>query len=1534
MSSEPGGIATSLGDQYERRFGVAALIDLLRGRLAQVWWQPESGTRGGADFELVDPAQRTEHVQLKRQHKDRGNWTVATLSREGVLAAAARLLDADPTATFTFSSADPAVHLRDICDQLERHGQSDRDFMEQKIRVNKSRVSEFEALLRRWDLDPEVETDQTKAMNRLRRMSFVTEDVGAPAARRLVNQVSDLLSGDGEATIALLDRFLTEHIGRPIVREEVLRYLEAQGVSQRDLLADTTVPVAIGKRVDEFIVAETENLIGSRWIPRGDSQEIVGQVTSERPPNLVLVHGRGGAGKSGVMLQLAQSLRAASVPLLTLSFASQPPQGTADAYGESLQLKTNPAVALRAIAHQRRAVLLIDQLDAVRLTGPAAQAAWSTARGVLSAAMADPLTTVVVACRTFDLENDPQISGWVRRQERGAALSVLRVPVGELSSESLEGFLKTEFEVELESLPDRLSKLLTHPGTLAVYCDLLRAGVTPSPTSNRTQLLARLLGVLKQKAAQEHRVPESEVARVLQIAADFMERSGQQRVGQSRLSDCKTAVEACCSVGLLVRRGSSIGFPHQSYLDFLVAEAALRDSGASPSAVLHWVKEDQGLNRRDRLRQLIALMRDQEPLLASQSIRAILEAPSVRFHLKLLILSVLGEASEVAPCEIRLVLRLADDLDWCSHVQQRVLWGSSVWFDALNAAGAWSRWLSNPDAEPRRTWLKLVLSVMEARASNVDDLLRPLLATHDGVEDLGNVLWPGPESDSPLVGDVRLHEVERGRWGMPDVFLDSLAKKDPDRALQLVAASLRGILRRGLGAADGEDTVQALRDHAFDREVRAASQRAGLSAFREFAKLLLTAERLMSRTLDRLESDEMPVGPRWRLRSLFSDVIEIMKRLTAAAVVGMSEQRPEGWREVLEDRRVEDSEGLRAAVAIGLAHGPTTAADAATRWLIAQPNRMAAHHIEYESYGIAAELIERHSGACSDDVLAELESKILGYWPQEEIDWYRERREIRPDRLACGNCIGAAQHVLLSSIPEDRLSPRARERRLLWAGKFGITTRTRVRWSHEVSAVGSCIPPDRLPKLSDNFWLRTVQQTWDGRRRRRMGPEMIGEATHKQFAGSFGGCAKGDPRKFAKLFLRFPKNVPQVYLIRLLGALGDKAVDPSACDPGDLVAVMERAAVSGDADVLRAACWAMEHHPTAPWGDAGWQVLRVSAEHPDPAPDRAVRLDARPDLTTTCMNCVRGVAALALASLLREHQVGEETALPLVERLAGDPHPAVRVGALYAASALSEQSEEDARRLLLCAAEHESDDLLASPVLNHMVARARWDKAHQLDALFARMVQSNVPDAARLGAQWVTADHYEYGRSSELYSKCVDGTAVQRGGVARGLHGVLLWRDVDQEAVEAELLRLFSDDDEAVRQEASKAALDEKVLAAPVGPRLALAYVESDAFLDHPERLALTLERDGVDLSAYTDVVLAVASRFSEELAPRTRDMTSRLAGAGDRLSLVLLRLYDTALKAGDRGTAEKCLDAWDTLLERQVGRSESHLDHYDPPPA
>lgn len=214
------------------------------------------------------------------------------------------------------------------------------------------------------------------------------------------------------------------------------------------------------------------------------------------------------------------------------------------------------------------------------------------------------------------------------------------------------------------------------------------------------------------------------------------------------------------------------------------------------------------------------------------------------------------------------------------------------------------------------------------------------------------------------------------------------------------------------------------------------------------------------------------------------------------------------------------------------------------------------------------------------------------------------------------------------------------------------------------------------------------------------------------------------------------------------------------------------------------------------------------------------------------------------------------------------------------------------------------------------------------------MVQSDVPDAARLGAQWVTADRYEYGRSFELYSKCADGTAVQRRGVARGRHGVLLWRDVDQEAVEAELLRLFSDDDEAVRQEASKAALDEKVLAAPVGPRLALAYVESDAFLDHPERLALTLERDGVDLSAYTDVVLAVASRFSEELAPRTRDMTSRLAGAGDRLSLVLLRLYDTALKAGDRGTAEKCLDAWDTLLERQVGRSESHLDHYDPPPA
>lgn len=227
--AEPGGIASKLGTQYERRYAIWQLVRLVTDEVVSLKWEPASGNSGGADIDLVLPDGTTEHVQLKRQSRAYDKWSPASLEQEKVLSAAATYVDASDHACSRFVSSLPVPHLRDICDELKRLEGPDSEFIVNRISTLKERSNCFKAVLQKWGLKQGVDADETLALRRLRAMRFEVVDSGDPEHERIGLLVQAAFDGDPAAVTGLLEGYLERHLGKTITAQPILDYLAQRG---------------------------------------------------------------------------------------------------------------------------------------------------------------------------------------------------------------------------------------------------------------------------------------------------------------------------------------------------------------------------------------------------------------------------------------------------------------------------------------------------------------------------------------------------------------------------------------------------------------------------------------------------------------------------------------------------------------------------------------------------------------------------------------------------------------------------------------------------------------------------------------------------------------------------------------------------------------------------------------------------------------------------------------------------------------------------------------------------------------------------------------------------------------------------------------------------------------------------------------------------------------------------------------------------------------------------------------------------------
>ncbi len=518
------------------------------------------------------------------------------------------------------------------------------------------------------------------------------------------------------------------------------------------------------------------------------------------------------------------------------------------------------------------------------------------------------------------------------------------------------------------------------------------------------------------------------------------------------------------------------------------------------------------------------------------------------------------------------------------------------------------------------------------------------------------------------------------------------------------------------------------------------------------------------------------------------------------------------------------------------------------------------------------------------------------------------------------------------------MSCSAHNRLEAWERKFGKPQTGRSSRG-KGGVVKSPIPREKLRLVSDSQWLSIVARDWATRQKSAWRRDFLIEVSHEQFARDIEVAARLNPERFISLALRIPPSAPRAYFTALLNAFGDKPPTPEEGAPAN----WRSAPVDRIEDLLRhiqdslkerniawALCQLVRMRAAEHWSDWVLNLVRGFAEsQPEPGDSPALETEEGEDIYIAVEESVRGAAAEALMELLFEKRELTDTFIPTVEKLVSDPKPVIRVAAQGLCIPLLNVDRDMAVRLFLKSCDHPDDRVLAGTHINRFLMYT-WNRhPSDLAPLLERMVESDNEEAAKMGAFWATAGQIGEGFYGELAVRCLDGSEAHRQGAAKAM-AQLLRRPESKQAALSGLLDLLHNSDEAAENEAADLLRQEEILESPDGPVLAGAYIRSSAMEDDPRDLFYGLGNFTGSLVPYASVLQEAVQRLGGNLAPATRDFSSKLSGAARLLPEILLRLYEQAEGQDLISVRNACLDAWDSLLRHQVGSNWDVLRRID----
>ena len=1510
----PGGEADKLGNRYESLWTVDAALDLIDGEYRDLTVEAVGDEDSGMEFVRTTRTGVREYHSIKRQRSE-GHWTLSRLASKkerNILKALIDKTDADCHAVF--SSGTSATELGEL---IERAKASDSfEEFEQRIGSSGQHSGQFEQQVgERGRHSGQFNkyivplcNDQREAWVALQRLEVrlkdektLTKDV-----ERRVDSMFRTATGkpiDFHMVRLLIGDMLTRPLGKRHDVKSLLDTLEKHGILRSLLESDKTVREQIQKLNRSHLKEIQVFLINRKEIVRRESAAAVAALLE--CGKSVMIEGTAGSGKSCVLAQLMNHFDAQGIPCLVLRLDRlDGSDQRSQAIGTRLGLPKSPAITLGEFAGDKPSVLVVDQLDAISVMSARSQAVWSAFNELLDETHAYPNMQILFACRSFDLERDPQLRALGDDQER-----VERIVMGTLDQEVIQRAL-TVAGLDSASFHQRQMEILSTP----LHLHLLLESANSGPVGfTSPRHLFDAFWEHKGKAVSRQRDGNQGVwTAVIGHLCDALSEREQLAVPSYLLDEYGDALDILASEGVVFVQGSSISFFHESFFDYAFARAFVRLN----KDLIQWLLSDeQHLFRRSQVRQVLEFLRGHasDGPRYLQTLKGVLGHPEIRFHIKKLVLDWLRAQSNPTSDEWHIVEGLSDALG--EHT-----WGaisnSVPWFDTLQGMGRWQTWLESDDDQINRALGLLGMpDVLNSRSAAIIGLVRKNRdASEAWKERLRRLIGVGNNYTSPemrdfvveLIGEGTLDQVRPGITVNDDWWFTwyGLGTERPEFAIRILSAWFDRQLARAVELGESDPFAGHLGLVAYSQNsgdlIRECAVAAPLQFVSELFPRLMRFDLSVPR--ERITAPGWGRRPDGQLRDALLD-----------AMCTVASENPTELDAIVKAELHGESKWMSALLLRSWSANPEAYAEHIVRFILDSPDRRLAIHYDISEGGtdsfaaVSRIAIAAASARCSDDSFANLEGAILSL----SLDWEHRYR-----------AVGRTALPLLRALDEQRLSMRARrriqelERRFPDAPEHGAPEPPTE--SEPVSFVGPPIPQEKQLLMADDQWLRAMQKY-----------SSVAEDMTRPIANSGGAfelsrgleaLVKDNPVRFSQLTSQMDASLHPSYFDAILRGLTDgKGSDrPGTLD--QVCAVIRRVAdinIAVSEQVLANAIGALADEDVPQ--DIVCTLCQIACNATNPERDSWMEPSAHlpwqkpPDPNPVegpinqAINSVRGTAAWSIADFLFANRDRWYTLKPTVEHLIADPVLAVRSVAVRCLLAILDTHRKDAvdgfRRLI-----DDADPILGSKEIEWFVHYAMFRDYAAMRPTLMKMLQSSEPATVKVGAGQMAL-------AGLWMDEARDDTdlVLSMGAATRAAAADIYARNVSNATVgtecEERLKVLFRDESDDVRQSAAGCwrALEPNEVAKR-GVLLG-AFMESIGPDDDVTVLVYTLEQSHERLPSE---VCELAKRVVTAYSPKGTDFRFREAGAASMLTPLIIRLHEETKEPELR---RRVLDVIDNML-------------------
>lgn len=1205
------------------------------------------------------------------------------------------------------------------------------------------------------------------------------------------------------------------------------------------------------------------------------------------------------------------------MPYIAIKLDDRMPEQNADKWGEELGLTTSIPMALSMLCENKRGVIILDQLDALRWTNVHSRQALITCTEVIKKVEEINLNrnkkiSIIFVCRTYDYENDSNIKALFNSNDDEENKEKIGIEWKEIIIEELaEDAVRKIVGVRYDELSYKMKKVLSIASNLYIWENLEKESMYDD-YSTANQLIQKWWEQIK-KNCTDNLLDEVEVEATKEELINKINTLGKLHISIKLLNRFKATERSLTylsSNGFIVNSNNTISFAHQSISDYFLAQEMLKKYFEGEDIIkIIGNKDKQTPQKRYQVQMLLQDIQtiDEEEFI-KVGIR-MMKSDEIRFYVKYVFFEVVGQSTTIRDATRKFILQYYDDYEYGNHIIDGIISGHAVFVQLLIDNGILDKWMSLDDKKDMA--IKLLQSISpQYRSEDIEFIKRHLFKSKDNDEKFSRCFPFNIYEDIDEMFDLRLAFYERYP-SFIDRYIDfkELFIRCEIRALRIFELVLKNELKgRGIYQED-ENFLEK------DNEI-----------------LIENVELILDTLLVYIPQEEEVGYSKWSARESYNQgiertCVEIIKKANMILI----KRNP---KEFINRYKIYFNKGYSVYNEIildGLKRFPKDLSNLVINYLYDNFNSLifdksSATKNELDK---VKDVIEVHSKYCDKETYLKLEEKIIHYIDPRAKDWYKRRIEFNRNKSNNTKVYwrfwGDLQIELLGVLPKERMSQKAKsilavlERRNNSFGERNV-------YNKNSGHSGRVYSPIAGKRLSNRQWLKILTNTkLEFRDRSSRWVEIKGgfvESSIEEFARDLREAASQEPQRFIKLIIDNRLNINDVYLDAIFSGVtySEKLEEVNNKILEELILTYKY-----DYEGYRARyiCDMVRKKENGGWSYKILDILKdIALNHTNPKFDKP-NVTSRDDkemksfnmLSSNALNCVRGSAASAIGKLLWDHKTLFEYFEDSIIQLCEDENSAVRLATLDILFPVYNINRawaiEKIIKMLKC------DYRLAGYIgMKQMFFFIHNENKEEIENIILKCFYEEDKHLMKMGAYTLAEMYIRLNRFTEVIEnvenlnqeqvKYILEMAIiyfkkeEYNELVKNLIMKYIVLDLD---LEFPICRIFYDNLIDIER-------DEEFLKNLVSFKTSKKIVS--AFVRY-------LEKSAQPMIAYKDVIFAMSYSIIEN----NIDSEGYIYGLNEKISKLIIGLYDEASQEKDEemnAIAKECLHIWDLMFEKRIG--------------